>query len=263
MEKKCQVCNSIFKVKPSHFNNRFCCSKKCQNINQKNKKGVLNSNYKGGIKSINCNYCGVVFYPKNYQKRKYCSTICSSKSNLGVVRDNSKAVLAKKIKSKNNPNKKCLCGNKKDLKSKKCLICYRLELKEKLLKINCFNCGKVIIKRYSNKKYCNKICFSNHLQLIMKGANNPNWKNGCKLENQKERDTKRHKDWIASVFERDNYTCVKCLKTGGQLNAHHIFPWAKFKSKRFDLDNGLTLCVKCHKEVHKTKDSRYIEKNIA
>lgn len=58
--------------------------------------------------------------------------------------------------------------------------------------------------------------------------------------------------WRKKVFERDNYTCQCCGKRGGtELNAHHIdgFNWCK--DKRFDVNNGTTLCKSCHTEFHK------------
>lgn len=57
--------------------------------------------------------------------------------------------------------------------------------------------------------------------------------------------------WRTRVFKRDNYTCKKCSKVGAKLNAHHILCWSKNKDKRFDVDNGATLCVNCHKDFHK------------
>ena len=64
--------------------------------------------------------------------------------------------------------------------------------------------------------------------------------------------------WRNRVFERDNYRCQRC-GTGGKLQAHHIKQWADDVEGRFDLDNGITLCVDCHAERH-PKYSNLIKK---
>lgn len=55
--------------------------------------------------------------------------------------------------------------------------------------------------------------------------------------------------WRKSVFERDHYICQECGATS-DLNAHHIKLWSKVPSLRFDVSNGVTLCVKCHQKKH-------------
>lgn len=52
--------------------------------------------------------------------------------------------------------------------------------------------------------------------------------------------------WRISVFERDNYTCQSCGVRNKELRAHHLdgYHWAK--DKRIDVDNGVTLCYRCH-----------------
>lgn len=59
------------------------------------------------------------------------------------------------------------------------------------------------------------------------------------------------KIWRKSVYERDNYTCQICGDSkGGNLNAHHLDGWDWCREKRFDINNGVTLCIKCHKTFH-------------
>jgi HNH endonuclease len=52
--------------------------------------------------------------------------------------------------------------------------------------------------------------------------------------------------WRIAIFERDDYTCQKCRKRGGRLNADHIRPVLFFPELALDLDNGRTLCLECH-----------------
>jgi hypothetical protein len=55
--------------------------------------------------------------------------------------------------------------------------------------------------------------------------------------------------WRMGVFERDKYTCQKCGKRGGELNAHHIKSWSKYPKLRYEIANGKTFCVICHKNI--------------
>ena len=60
-----------------------------------------------------------------------------------------------------------------------------------------------------------------------------------------------YQNWRTSVFKRDEYTCQHCKKVGGELNAHHIKSYKDFKKLRYDIDNGITLCINCHRKEHK------------
>lgn len=72
--------------------------------------------------------------------------------------------------------------------------------------------------------------------------------------------TKKYKDWRKAIFQRDKYICVKCGYKGNQLQADHILQKAKFiricnndfdkcmnYKPLWDIQNGRTLCRKCHK----------------
>lgn len=62
---------------------------------------------------------------------------------------------------------------------------------------------------------------------------------------------KDYSSWRKQIYKKNNYQCVKCGGGSGKLNAHHIFNWRDFPEKRFDIDNGITLCKKCHILFHK------------
>lgn len=90
-----------------------------------------------------------------------------------------------------------------------------------------------------------------------RGANSHLWKGGITPENHKIRSSLEYKNWRRAVYRRDNWTCVECGRRGGELNADHIKPFALFPKLRFDVRNGRTLCVPCHK-----KTLSYMHRNI-
>ena len=84
--------------------------------------------------------------------------------------------------------------------------------------------------------------------------NSPKWKGGPECS-RVERATHEYRQWRASVFYRDNYTCAKCGARNGsgksiEVNAHHINNWRDNPDKRYDIDNGITLCEECHNKFH-------------
>ena len=68
-----------------------------------------------------------------------------------------------------------------------------------------------------------------------------------------------YKRFRLEVLKRDYFTCKMCKAKGKKtrLNVHHIMKWASAASLRYDVDNGITLCRKCHDSV-KGKESHYI-----
>lgn len=69
--------------------------------------------------------------------------------------------------------------------------------------------------------------------------------------NKEQRHSPNNVCWRASVFERDDYTCQDCMARGGMLNAHHLKSFKKFPAFRYAIDNGVTLCMACHKKRHR------------
>ena len=81
------------------------------------------------------------------------------------------------------------------------------------------------------------------------GEKNVNWRGGITPEMEKIRHSSSYRNWRRSVFQRDNFTCRFCRKRGGYLHADHIKPFSLFPELRFDLPNGRTLCVPCHRST--------------
>ncbi len=82
--------------------------------------------------------------------------------------------------------------------------------------------------------------------LNKRGEKSNFWKGGVTPLRQKIHASLEYRNWRRSVFERDNYTCQFCGERGGNLEAHHIRPFALFTNLRFDVPNGITLCEGCH-----------------
>ena len=60
------------------------------------------------------------------------------------------------------------------------------------------------------------------------------------------------------VLKRDEYQCVKC-GSDENLECHHIIPVSIEPLLSADMDNCITLCSECHKEVHKKDGCRYCQ----
>ena len=64
-----------------------------------------------------------------------------------------------------------------------------------------------------------------------------------------------NKEWRSRVKKRDKYKCQMpaCGKTK-QLQVHHIRKWSSASNLRYDVDNGITLCKWCHKDITKHEE---------
>uniref|UniRef100_A0A6H1ZPU7 Homing endonuclease n=1 Tax=viral metagenome TaxID=1070528 RepID=A0A6H1ZPU7_9ZZZZ len=84
----------------------------------------------------------------------------------------------------------------------------------------------------------------------------PFWRGGITSINQKLRETIEVKLWKEAVFERDKFLCQMpcCDRQEHYLNAHHIKTWAKCLELRDDINNGITLCKKCHRKTFKKEE---------
>lgn len=89
------------------------------------------------------------------------------------------------------------------------------------------------------------------LSAAQKGPLGSGWIDGRTPENHRIRNSPEYVAWRTAVFERDNYTCQDCGAHTGMghrvtLEAHHIHEFAKYPDERFLVENGATLCAKCH-----------------
>lgn len=123
----------------------------------------------------------------------------------------------------------------------------------------CIDCGGAVANRSKKVLRCRK-CFyvyfknkiSKSVEYIEKlsSVQNKRW---SKIPRKKYKryihscNSKKYKKWREEVFKRDNYTCQECGQIGGYLNAHHIKSWAEHEELRYDINNGITLCKKCHR----------------
>lgn len=96
------------------------------------------------------------------------------------------------------------------------------------------------------------------------GEKNNGWKGGITPLHETIRKCPQSRQWRERVFKRDNWTCQNCYQKGGKLHADHIKPFAiilhenKITSlnkaikckKLWDVFNGRTLCIECHKKTN-------------
>lgn len=150
---------------------------------------------------------------------------------------------------------------------------------------NCVYCNEIFYRRPSDillghNKYCSRKCAIIDQPMKSKTAiekfkktikynntnsreNNPNWRGGITKENQQIRASKEYINWRNSVFARDLYKCQECgaISKKGEsviLHAHHIIPFSINKDLRFEINNGQTLCSKCHYKKPKGNEIKKI-----
>lgn len=120
---------------------------------------------------------------------------------------------------------KCSCGVTKEIRA------------ENLRSGSTISCGHVASEKASKR---------------MSGAFgelNPNWKSDKDEKSRLRRNyDSNHHYWQKAIKERDG-RCVNC-GSDKKLIAHHLNGYKWFKEQRYNLDNGVTLCFKCHNKYH-------------
>lgn len=81
------------------------------------------------------------------------------------------------------------------------------------------------------------------------GEAHPNWKGGIAPERNCIESSKDYQDFRKKVMERDEHTCQKC-GSKHDVCIHHIYNFESYPDKRTDVNNGIVLCRKCHRNFH-------------
>lgn len=127
------------------------------------------------------------------------------------------------------------------------------------------------IKNYEVWNKNKKKCFSEETRKKMSlsalgkrmGIKNGSWKGGKTNLGNKIKRLTEYKNWGKMIFYRDKFCCRNCKEIGGKLSAHHLksfaylIHWNSVKNIKsailckdlWDLNNGVTLCTKCHKNT--------------
>lgn len=124
-----------------------------------------------------------------------------------------------------------------------------------------------MLGKEQSKKWKEKIIKTNTGKF---GKLNGNWKGGTSEPRLRIKQSEKYKQWRQAIFIRDNFTCQKCFKKGGKLEAHHIKRFAVFLqeikenlplidlyeaamiySPLWELIIGITLCKECHHKEHR------------
>ena len=147
-----------------------------------------------------------------------------------------------------------------------------------LAKVNCDVCGKELERPVCATKeheyfLCGaekcrsaksrEIAIESNLGHIS-GSAHHNWKGGRTKITNNLTETNEYITWRKNIYERDEYTCRICGTKNPPFNAHHIKTLIKIItennvndihdarncSELWDIDNGVTLCIKCHEKQH-------------
>lgn len=131
-------------------------------------------------------------------------------------------------------------------------------------KISKSNIGKKVsleTRKKLSDSHKGQVAWNKGLSGYLCGNKHYNWRGGISKINDLCRQIIEYKQWRSSIFERDNWTCQTCNKRGCYLEAHHIksiskiikenniknLSDAKKCNELWDVNNGVTLCLDCHK----------------
>lgn len=91
-------------------------------------------------------------------------------------------------------------------------------------------------------------CLNREITSSRTGPLNHLWDSTLTDEERNLYRNNQQKVWSKLVRKRDK-SCVVC-GAEKELLAHHLNSYASNKEARYDINNGVTLCRKCHKDFH-------------
>lgn len=123
-----------------------------------------------------------------------------------------------------------------------------------------FFCGKIFVvpickKRYG-RKFCSRKCHLKNLGRNRSGPNHWNWQGGISDRWSVLHNSIQYQQWRISVYQRDMFKCKKCGQKQSRTNplhAHHIKAKKDYPELILEIDNGLTLCKRCHIKLHRSR----------
>lgn len=205
-----------------------------------------------------CENCGVTFKTSK-TSTKFCSMKCSGIYKRKRV--STKCAYCDSdieiIKSKYGKHEYYYCNQDCRTKHLKKLMVGENNSNYNSVKYECDGCGTTIKTnlykvKNQNHIFCSNECYKLNIGKFCKGENNNNWNHKLtKSERLNKRRYPAYYEWRKNVYDRDNYTCQCCgNKKSGNLIAHHIMNYSSNEKLRVDINNGITLCVDCHKKFH-------------
>lgn len=222
-----------------------------------------------------CMNCKKVFFvskgegQKNFYLRKNCSRKCAEESRISMPKASSRCTICMNIFVQKATEARTLFMKRRTC-SRSCSQVDPIRLR----KVSLGNSGKnhwttriTVSEETRNKHRISRTGSRHSKEAIEKmkksakrGSSNPAWKGGITPLKMMIRTCPEYKRWRSEVFLRDNYKCTICEKGGG-IEADHIIPFSaifnynKIQSVDeayacdflWDIKNGRTLCVPCHK----------------
>lgn len=247
VKKNCIYCGKVVERYPSQVLSTVYCSRKCRSeYHKENHTEVFNCHYCGKehrIRKANFNYDGNNFCTRKC-KDEWQKNGLKGEENPFYKMSHTPETRMKVSETKKSMNLTGENAHNYNTHIVKCSQCEK----------DTFKIG-YLIKR-SKHHFCSVECSGKWKSENQIGENNPLWNPELTDE---DRIVRRHIpgyfDFVTGVMKKDNYTCNMCgfySKWGNGLNAHHLNSYDWDKENRTNIDNGITLCKKCHTDFHKS-----------